>query len=178
MNIPRERIEGLPLSLSMEGSVIKFAARADQPLAGVLSNDGQTISGDYQVAGFVLPFTLRRTGEPRVALPPASAPIDKALEGTWTGALSSGGASLRVVLTLLNQPDGTATGTMVVVDQGNLRLPVTFRQEGSGVTIDIKAVGATFSGTLSGEGAELSGTYQQGSITAPLAFQRARVAGR
>src|SRR5262245_27697301 len=58
MNIPREHIEGLPLSLTQEGSVIKFAARADQPLAGVLSNDGRTISGDYQVEGFVLPFTL------------------------------------------------------------------------------------------------------------------------
>jgi hypothetical protein len=177
IDIPRERIEGLPLStLSVDGTSIKFAARADQPLTGVLASDGRSMSGKYEILGFDVPFKMTRTGDARVTGPLTSPPIGKALEGTWNGVLSAGGGALRVALTLLNQPDGTATGTMAVIDQAGLRVPVSIRQDGTGVALDLKAVGATFSGTLTGS--ELTGTYQQGPTTVPLTFRRAEARAR
>jgi hypothetical protein len=115
---------------------------------------------------------MTRTGEPKLEPPPASAAIGKDLEGRWTATLEGQGAALRLVLTLVNQADGTASARLVNLDEGGLELPAVITRAGSSVTLDFKVVAASFTGTLNPSGTELAGTYTQGPITAPVTFQR------
>jgi hypothetical protein len=179
VSIPSENLRGVPLQMvSIKDKVVSFYARRDQPLAGYLSDDGRSISGDYSIEGFTLPFNLTRTGDARIEPPVRSAAVSRELEGTWTGSLQAGGESLRVSLTMANLPDGTATGRLVVIDQGGLQIPVAIVQQASSVTLDSNAVPARFSGALTAEGAELAGTWTQGSIEVPLTFRRATGSGK
>jgi hypothetical protein len=125
ISVPSENLRGLPLqTVSIKDKVVSFYARRDQPLAGYISDDGKSISGDYSVEGFTLPFTLMRKGEARIDPPVKSAAVGKELEGTWNGSLQADGGALRVSLTLQNQADGSAIGRLVVIDQGGLQIPV------------------------------------------------------
>lgn len=174
IGIPAENVKGLPLTkVAVEGKSVNFHARTDQPFNGVLSADGKSISGDYSVSGFSVPFGMTRTGDARVEAPAKRAPISKELEGTWNGTLHGNGTQLRLVLTMSNQPDGTATGSIVNLDEGSLEIPVTITQAASSVTLDLKAVGGSYAGAFDKEGTELVGTYTQGRLVVPLTFRRA-----
>ena len=107
---PAEHIKGLPLrALVVDGMSVSFEARRDQPLHGSLSADGKSMTGNATLSGYVLPFTLTRTGDAKILEPARSAPISKELEGTWNGTLDANGTSMHLVLTMANQADGTAT---------------------------------------------------------------------
>jgi hypothetical protein len=174
VNIPAERIKGLPLTkVTVQGDTIAFHARADQPLSGVLSADGKTIAGDYFVQGNTLPFTMVRTGDATIQLRPRSARISAQLEGSWEGTIESHGVEMRLRLSLANQADGTSSGRIINLDQGELELPVAIAQNGSKVELDIQAVVSSYSGTLNSDGTELAGTFTQGADSAPLTFRRA-----
>jgi hypothetical protein len=173
-NLPAERIKGLPLTkIVVEGATISFQARSDQPMRGELSADGKTISGDYLVQGNTLPFTMRRAGGSKMQPPPKSAPISGRLEGTWDGTIESHGVEMRLRMILANHADGTSSGRIVNLDQGELELPVAIAQNGSSVTLDIQAVVSSYSGTLNADGTELAGTFTQGDASAALTFRRA-----
>ncbi|MBI3401559.1 MAG: hypothetical protein HY048_09085 [Acidobacteria bacterium] len=146
-------------------------ARTDQTMTGDLSDDGKTISGTFAGAGGSVPFILTRMGDARVAPPLTSAPIGKNLEGTWTSTVEDPGN--RVTLTLTNHANGTATGTLVNLSEGGLQIPVRVTQSGSNVRFETTVVDGSFSGTLSGTGTELAGTWKEGSISKPIAFHRA-----
>jgi hypothetical protein len=179
ITIPSENLRGLPLqAVSIKDKVVSFYARRDQPLAGYLSEDGKSISGDYSVEGFTLPFSLIRTGDARIEPPVKSPAVTRELEGIWNGSLQANGGALRVSLTMLNQPDGTASGRFVIIDQGGLQIPVVIAQQASTVTIEARAVPGRFSGALNAEGTKLTGTWTQGSIDAPLTFTRAAEPGK
>ena len=174
ISVPSENLRGLPLqTVSIKDKVVSFYARRDQPLAGYIADDGKSISGDYSVEGFMLPFTLTRKGDARIDPPVTSAAVSKELEGTWNGSLQANGGALRLSLTVQNQADGSALGRLVVIDQGGLQIPLAIAQQAATVTLDAKAVPARFSGALNREGTELKGTWTQGAIEAPLTFQRA-----
>ena len=176
ISIPSENLRGLPLqTVSIKDKVVSFYARRDQPLAGYISDDGKSISGDYSIEGFTLPFNLTRMGDARIDPPVRSAAVSKELEGAWNGSLYANGGALRVSLTIQNQPDGSAIGRVVVIDQGGLQIPVVIAQQASTVTLDAGVVPGRFSGVLNAEGAELAGTWTQGSIEAALTFKRADV---
>jgi hypothetical protein len=177
VSVPAQNLKGLPLtSIRLEGGSVTFHARSDQPFSGVLSADGHSISGEFNVSGRSIPFSMTRTGDSRIEPQPASAPIGKDLEGTWNATLSGQEGTLRLVLTMTNHADGTATGRLVNLDEGSLELPARITRTGSSVTLDFNVVGASYTGTLNDSGTELSGTYTQGPITAPLTFQRAAAA--
>lgn len=174
VNLPAERIKGLPLTkIVVDGATIAFQARSDQPMRGELSADGKIISGDYFAEGNTLPFTMTRTGEPKLQAPPKSAPISTRLEGTWEGALETHGVELHLLLKLANHPDGTSTGRMVNLDQGGLELPVAITENGATVTLAIAPVAGSYSATMSADGTELAGTFSQGPASAALTFKRA-----
>ena len=176
VSIPAQKLKGLPLlEVAVEGSSVTFYARADQPLTGVLAADGKSISGDFFASGNTVPFTMNRVGDARIVAPATSAPISKELEGSWNATLEAGGMQLRLVLTLTNQPDGTATGHIVNLDQGGLRLPLTIRQNAATVTLDSTVVSSSFAGTLNQAATELAGTFTQGTFNAPVTFRRAAV---
>jgi len=173
ITLPAEKISGLPIKATVEGRAIKLLARADQGIVGVLSEDGTSIDAEFQAGPITLPFALKRTGTAQLPPPIRLAAVSRELEGKWRGMLSAAGINQEIVLTLLNQPDGTATGVVVNVNQGGLEVPVSaVTQTGATVALEIRALGASFTGTLSDDRSEIVGTTTQGALTSALTFHR------
>ena len=172
---PENNLRGLPLAnVTLDGRAIRFELTVDGGVRffGTVNADGQTIAGDVTARLGNAPFSMRRTGDARIAAAPKNAPIGKDLEGTWNGTLSLQGTNLRLVLRMANHSDGTASGTIVSVDQGGIELPLALTQKAASLTLNTPAIGGDFfSGSLNAAG-ELTGTFTQGPVTAPLTFVR------
>jgi hypothetical protein len=176
LNQPSEHIAALPLtSIAVDGKSVRFQVKGtpgERAFKGTISDDGKSISGYYSQGGYTIPFSVTRTGDARFEAAVRNPPISKELEGVWNGTLAANGKELRGILTLSNQPDGTASGSFVTVDDG-LEIPIaTIAQNASSLTLDLKAVGASYSGTLNPDATEMAGTYTQGSHVLPLTFRR------
>jgi len=173
---PENNFRGLPLAnVSLDGRAIKFELTLDGGVKfyGTLSGDDKTISGDVTARLGNAPFSMSRTGDAQIAATPKNAPIGKDLEGTWNGTLSLQDTNLRLVLRMANHTDGTASATIVSVDQGGIEFPLALTRKAASLTLNSPAIGGDFfSGTLNGAG-ELAGTFSQGPLTAPLTFVRA-----
>jgi hypothetical protein len=172
---PEQGVKGLPLSnVSRDGQSVSFEIKANG--GGLFKGtqaDGISIAGEFVTAqgGFNVPFDLKRTDDARIAAAPKSAPIGKDLEGTWNGSIDAGGKQERLVLTLTNHADGTATGTIQDLDGSNVNIPIAITQKASNVTIDVAVVGASYTAALNTNG-ELVGTWAQGPVSLPLTFKR------
>jgi hypothetical protein len=174
ISIPEQNVKGLPLAkVTVSGTAVNLSVRADQGFSGVLSSDGQSVSGSFSAAGGSAPFTMKRTGDARIEARATSRAISKRLEGTWNGALQGRDKELRLVITLTNHADGTATGSIVNVDEGALEIPVVIAEECPNVTIKATAVEASFAGVLNAEGTELAGTLRTDKRETPVTFRRA-----
>ena len=175
ISMPAEHAKGLPLAkVAVEGRSISFFAREDQPMDGVLSDDGKSISGTVAIGGHSIPMNMTRTGDPRIEPPARIAAIGKDLEGTWNATMDAGGKPLQLVLTMMNQSDGTATASIVNVDEGKLRIPVSaITRAATKVTFDFASIDGSYAATLSDDGMELVGTFREGPVALPLTFRRA-----
>jgi hypothetical protein len=174
---PENNLKGLPLAnVSLDGRAIAFELTVDGGVKffGTLYADGKTISGDVTARIGNAPFSMTRTGDAQIAPAPKNAAIGKDLEGTWNGTLSLQGMNLHLVLRMANQADGTASATIVTVDQGGIEFPLALTQKAASLTLNTPAIGGDFfSGALNAAG-ELAGTFSQGPVTAPLTFVRAK----
>jgi hypothetical protein len=174
IGIPQQQLKGLPLlEVKVAGTVVSFHARRDQPFDGWLAPDGQSMSGDYSIEGFTVPFRMTRTGDARIEAPLTSPRIAADLEGTWNAIGDVNGRPVRLTLTMTNHPDGTATGRVVNLNDGGLELPIAIAQKDSSVTLEVRVVASSFSGVLNSDRTELAGTWTQGPATLPLTFRRA-----
>ena len=175
---PAQRVKGIPLpTVAVEGRSVRFVVKAGPDVStfvGVLSADGKSMSGDVALGGQAVPFSLTRTGDARIAPVPKSPRIGKELEGTWNGTLDVGGNQQRLVLRMANQPDGTATGTIVSLDGSGVEIPIAMTQKASALTIDVPSVGVSFVGVLNAAGTELVGKWTQGPSALPLTFVLAK----
>jgi hypothetical protein len=80
---------------------------------------------------------------------------------------------MRIVLKMANQADGTSTGSVANLDQEAVDIPASgITQTAAKVNIEVKMVNGSFSGAVNAAGTELTGTWTQGSFTAPLNFRR------
>jgi hypothetical protein len=167
---PGERINGLPLaSAAVDGRSVdlRIKAGADpQAFKGTLSADGRSMSGQFLVSVYGVPFDLARTGDARFDPAPKSAPIDRALEGTWRGSLGT----QALTLTLTNHADKTASGTWGL-DEG-VQIPITIKLEASTVTIGSNVTSETYIGTFDSASGEIVGTFKEGAQELPLTFRR------
>jgi len=174
---PAENVKGLPLStVAVESRSVRFVVKGGAEPAtfeGALSADGHSLTGNIAQSGASLPLTLTRTGDARIAAAPKNAAIGKELEGTWNGALDLGGRQMRIVLKMSNQPDGTATGTIVSADGSGVEIPIGMTQNASRLTIEVASIGASYVAVLNQAGTELAGTWTQGPGSLPLTFKRA-----
>jgi len=183
VSVPQQNLKGFPLVIeAAEGRSLSFrfkGAPGNRHFAGALSEDGQSITGEFTQSGYSFPFTLTRKGEPRIDAPVRSAPIPRELEGPWSATLegrSQNGIQQRIILTLSNQPDGTSTGTVVNPGDG-LEIPIaSIARTGSRVTLDLKAISGSYSGTVNADGTEMVGTFIQGTAVLPLTFRRSPAA--
>jgi hypothetical protein len=132
------------------------------------------MSGEYTQHGYTIPFSLKRTGNARMETPRKNPPIGKEWEGAWNGTLEAEGA--RLLLTIANQPDGTASGNVFNFEDG-LEIPISeIAQKDSSLRLEFKAIGGSYSGVLNSERTELAGTYTQGPLSLSLTFRRSAAA--
>jgi hypothetical protein len=175
--IPAQSLKGFPLSgISVKADAISFAMKGvpgDPAFKGTLSKDSKTISGDFSQGGGTIPFAVTRTGDAKIDPVPKSTRITKDLEGSWEGSLDVDGNILRLILKLANQPNGTATGTLVSVDQGGAEIPVAaVVQTGTQLKVLVPVIVGSYEGEL--KDGVLTGKWTQGPRTWPLVFKRAK----
>ena len=173
---PAQHIDGLPLAnVGVEGRNVHFELKASSgggTFRGAIGADGRSMAGNFVTTegNYSFPFSLTRTGEPKIAPIPTSAAIGKEMEGAWTGTLDMNGQSRSITLKLTNHPDGTSTGTIGFAGEG-AEIPIsTITQKATSLTLDVKIVGGSYSATLNAQG-ELVGTWMPGAT--PLTFKRA-----
>lgn len=151
-------IAGLPGRTSFDGRLSADAGG----LSGTVSNDEGGV-----------PFQLTRHGEAHVSVPPPSSPLSPAFEGTWEGALESGGQARRVRVKLSKTADGTATGTLISVDKGNLEIPVTtVTLHDTQLQLDARSISGTYRGTLGPDGT-IAGEWTEPALHVSLTLTRA-----
>ena len=175
VSIP-DSVTDVPLSdIVVNGKTLRFSAR----LPGMTTFDGTLNAETAGVSGTVsnveggVPFQLTRAGEALVRVPPPSSVLPKAFDGTWEGIVDHDGKSRRVLIRLRSATDGTALGTIVAVDQGNLEIPVTtVTVHDNDLTLDVRAVSATYRGTLGTDGA-ITGEWLERSARLALTVRRA-----
>jgi len=170
---PGGKVMGFPIStVTLDGRALTLELNGGR-LAGLLLDDGKSINGEFAPEGRIetVPFSLARKGDAHIAAPPKNAPISKAMEGVWKGAIAADGGEFPIVLKMSNQPDGTSIGLMNSVNEG-FELPVAIVQQGANLTLDVKALGSSYSGTLNAAGTELVGTYKSPEKALPLTFRR------
>ncbi len=177
MSMPAQGAQDIPLSdISVRDSAVHCAmlrSPGAPVLDGQVSGDGKAISGKFSGGGKSIPFEVKRTGEASIKAPPPSAALSKELEGDWEGALEAGGQRLALLLRLGRNPDGTATGSITSVDQGNVEIPITtIMQADKSLKFEIRAINGSYSGTLSGDGKQITGNWTQAGNTAPLSFKK------
>jgi hypothetical protein len=175
IDIPAQNAKGFPLSsIAVKGNAVTFVMKGvpgNPAFDGTLSADGKSLSGNFTQGGAALTFALKRTADARIQTPAKSTAIAKTLEGTWEGTLDAGGNRLRLTLKMLNQADGTAAGTIVSVDQNGAEIPITtITQKDSRLKLELKSIGAAYSGELKQD--ELVGEWTQGPGNQPLTFKR------
>ncbi len=94
------------------------------------------------------------------------------LEGNWMGVLEAGPIRLRLVLHLNRVADGRWAGTLDSPDQNAAGIPITtVTQTNDTVAIEIASIGASYRGTLRGEGSEIMGEFRQSGVAVPLTLR-------
>jgi hypothetical protein len=170
-----QKLNGYPLwSASIDGDTVKLELKVADPgmrtFDGRFSSDGEMITGQFLIDVHAVPFTLRRNGEARIAPPPRRAAIDPKLAGSWNASLTVGAQSLPLTLTLTNHADRTATGAWAA--GGAPATPVAIATQGATLTLTSPVVPSTFTGTLSADGTQISGTLHEGATPRPVVFTR------
>jgi pimeloyl-ACP methyl ester carboxylesterase len=103
----------------------------------------------------------------------ASAQATSGVEGNWRGALDVGAFKLRLVLKISKSADGKLAATMDSLDQNAKDLVVdTITFQDGALNFEMKALSATYAGTVSKDGSQLIGKFTQGGAVFPLDFTR------
>jgi hypothetical protein len=184
IGVPPQNLKGFPLVIeSADGRAVTFrfrGAAGNRVFQGVVAEDGGSMSGEFTQSGFSMRFALSRKGAAQIDPPIKSAPIAKELEGPWSATLEGSyqnGNKRQVFLMLSNQPDGSSTGTVFNAGEG-LEIPIaSIKQEASTLTLDLRAVGGSYSGRVNAEGTEIVGSFIQGTAVLPLTFRRSAASG-
>ena len=94
------------------------------------------------------------------------------VEGNWLGALEVSGFKLRLVLKISKSADGKLMATVDSLDQSakDLKVDTISFQDGT-LKFEMNALRASYVGTLSNDGTQLTGQFTQGGIL-PLEFKR------
>jgi len=93
--------------------------------------------------------------------------------GNWRGALDVGAFKLRLVLKISKSADGKLTATVDSLDQNAKDLVVdSITLQDGALNFEMKAINASYAGTLSKDGSQLNGKFTQGGTAFPLDFVR------
>jgi hypothetical protein len=175
MSIPSENATGLVVSdVAVNGNSVKFVgvelmmAKFDL----TLGSDGR-MKGTFTNGQNAVPIELKRTGEARVELIPASPAVSKELEGDWEGSLQTPGPAFRMIFHFKNQAGKTVAATIDTPDSGAMGLPLNdVKQTGQKVEFGVKIAHGAFQGTLNAEGTELTGQFTHEQDSMPLTLRK------
>ena len=119
-----------------------------------------------------LPLDFKRGTFPVKPTPKPAKPSD--IDGEWLGTLDTGAGKLRLAFHITNTEDGL-TATMASVDQGNQNIPVTaVTRSSASLKMELKPIGGSFEGKISGDSSAIDGTWTQGGRSFPLVLQRTK----
>jgi len=177
VSIPAQNASGLPLEkitfADGKGTFHLKGGPGDPTWTGTLSADGKTLDGTFTQGPQSLTLKFSRTGEAKVELPKASAAVAPQFVGKWEGTVNFG-APLRLALTISNGKNGSEA-TLVSLDQGNAQIPVSeITQQGTKLTLIVKAVGGDYAGEMNSQGTEIKGSWTQVGMTTDLVFTKAK----
>lgn len=95
------------------------------------------------------------------------------ITGDWKGALDTGSASLRLILHITRNDDGSLRATMDSVDQGANAIPISsISFKDSKVSFTVEVVHGSYDGDVNKDLTEIKGTWTQGS---PLPLDLTRI---
>jgi hypothetical protein len=174
-SIPAQGASGVPLDgVTFADGKAAFRLKGgpgDPAWSGTLSADGKTLDGTFTQGGQSLPLKFSRTGEAKVDLPKASPAVAPAFVGTFEGTVNFG-APLRLRLTISNGKNGSEA-TIVSLDQGDAQIPVSeITQQGTKLTLIVKAVSGDYSGEMNAQGTEIKGTWTQFGMSTDLVLTK------
>jgi hypothetical protein len=146
---------------------------------GKVDVDAKQIVGEWEQLGRTTPLTLTRadpaefTGSLDLAsLKPGD---DSGPQGSWAGALSVRGMTLRLIFKVAREGNGQWRGWMDSVDQGVHDLPasqVTFTNDQ--LRMEWQGINGSFDGDLTG--GKLEGEWRQMGASMPLVLTRTNLA--
>ncbi|MGA3045603.1 MAG: alpha/beta hydrolase [Terracidiphilus sp.] len=145
--------------------------------AAHIAYEGMVNKGDTEIKGTftqgqAIPLNFERGVYAAKPAPKPAASSD--IDGTWLGTLDAGTIKLRVLFKIVNTADGL-TAQMQSPDQTPVWLSATsVNRKGSTLTIDIKANGGVFEGTIATDLNSIDGTFTQMNTPLPLTLKRVK----
>ena len=148
---------------------------------GKLSKDGRQLYGTFSQGGARFPFKLERKGDvdpakvaaPKSPPPPIQGVPGKGLVGIWFGRLEAGQISLRLLFRIARDQEAGFSGTLDSLDQGAMELRISrIRFKDNSVRLNLDRPRASFEGTISPDGSEIVGYWNQGGRSTPLTIKR------
>ncbi len=166
---PNQGAMGLPCTdFRLQGSTLSFAVPSvGGTWSGSIENSGARLAGNWS-QGSPMPLTFTRDTFAAASKP---SPVD----GFWLGSLQAPGVSLRIQLSVRSDRAGRQYCTLDSIDQGAFGLAcANVKRSGAHFAFDIPAVpgAAHWSGTLSGDGQSLTGTWSQAGRSLALNLER------
>ena len=131
---------------------------------GTVDKQGAVLTGTWNQG---TPMSLNFSRDTFVAAAKPSV-----VDGIWLGTLTAGSQSLRIQLQVKSDASGKESCSLDSLDQGAMGLECAhILLEGNNFSFDVPVVSGHWSGTLSGDGKTLTGTWTQGQPL-PLNFER------
>lgn len=152
---------GIPISkISFQEGKLSFTSDAVHgTYEGKLDPAGTQIEGTWS-QGQPLPLSFKRAA-------PASS-----IDGSWLGTLNAGAAKFRLLFQITNTPEGLQA-TLNSLDQGGGAIPASsVKRDGAKLTIEMKSIDGSFSGTLDKEMTTIDGTWSQHGNSLPLTLKK------
>ncbi len=170
LDSPDEELRGLKLSsVVIDRERLAFELKAtNAKYEGKLNAAGTEATGTWMQRGASLPlgFVKKDKATPEAKL------VGK--EQLWEGKLAIGnGLGLRLVVRIQKTEDGTLRGKLDSPDQGAKGMKLdSVSLEKQKLTFAMKAIDATYEGTLNAAETEAVGTFTQGGAKLPLALKK------
>lgn len=140
---------------------------------GTWDAEAKTMKITANLGGREFPIELKRTAAARVYVPEPNSALPKVFEGKWEGTIDAGTQTLRISLLLERASDGKATGTLISVDQGGVKLPVAqIKIAENELTFEVKAVNGSYKGRLNPAKDQISGDWTQFGNTMALILKK------
>jgi pimeloyl-ACP methyl ester carboxylesterase len=96
------------------------------------------------------------------------------LSGQWEGPLKVPGGALTLVITIVPLSNGTYYAALDVPQQHISHMPVEVELKADDLILRIPQAGSHFEGKVLAGGSQLSGTWQQPGLKAPLVLERSK----